>query len=349
MSPSSVTPATVTRRTRVFPLSKGEGTHSKALSIVDGSVLRYSPTGATWFFEGPSLLGGDTQSLLLSLRKTLDIYPQWTGSLHMPLHNVAFHSVPHTQRFNRPQLTWGTDNDPGVEFIEASSSYSLSLMPSAIERASSHQQWDASFISNLGTLSAEPKLALHDQKQSQGLPCLVIQTTRFACGGMAIALKLAHPCADAQTLLTFVHDWAKIHRGSQGLDTEREFAPQLLDQVAGGNIDGPTPNPEIMARSQMIPLHRFDWWASATPDCPPFMLPSTEIPHSVTLADVPIELGRPLPWKTWDILTPALECFVHFTQAEIITMWEAAVVAANKIGVSGPPKISKLDALLAHI
>ncbi|KIK68858.1 hypothetical protein GYMLUDRAFT_67568 [Collybiopsis luxurians FD-317 M1] len=347
---TSITAATPTRCTRVFPYSKVEGASStKALSIVDGSVLRYSPASAIWFFDAPSSPSADTESLLLSLRKTLDIYPQWAGSLHMPDPNVVSDCAPHTQRYNRPQLTWGAVDDPGVEFIESRSSHTLSMLPNPVERANSHRAWDASPLAALGTLSATSKLALHDRKSSKGLPCMTVQITNFACGGVAIAVKFAHPLADAQTLLTFVHDWAKIHRGLSV--PAREFAPQLLDTTAEGDIDAPSPNHEILARSKVVPLHRFDWWASATPDCPPFMRSGTEIPAPVSSAPtVIVEPGRPLPWKTWDILAPARPYFVYFTHAEIIRMWEAAfaAVGAGTLG-SGSPKISKLDALLAHI
>ncbi|KAE9408542.1 hypothetical protein BT96DRAFT_849139 [Gymnopus androsaceus JB14] len=338
--------ATVTRRTRVFPFTKPRNAvHStKALSIVDGTVLRYSATRAVWFFDAPSHLPPvDLESLCLSLRKTLDFYPQWAGSLHMPIPNVVSNSLRHTQRFNRPQLTWGAPEDPGVEFIEAQSQHFLSMLPTPAERADVHRIWDASLVTSLGTLSDIPKLALHDRVSSDGLPCMIVQVTTFLCGGVAIAVKLAHPLADAQTLLTFIHDFARIHRGLVDPAPSRDFAPELLDKAAEGDIDAPLPDPDIIARSKNIPLHRYDWWASATPDCPSYMLPETVIPPQVTLTG--LELGTPLPWKSWDIMAPIRYYRVYFTHSEIMAMWKAAIVA----GGAGGPRISKLDALLAHI
>ncbi|KAF9059784.1 hypothetical protein BDP27DRAFT_1238072 [Rhodocollybia butyracea] len=328
---------------RLFPFSRNDTERfTKALSILDGSVQRYSATSATWFFDAPQPQA-TLPTLSISLRKVLDVYPQWAGSLHMPNSKVAPDSAPHTQRFNRPQLTWGSPNDPGVEFIEAHSPLNLSLLPSPAERAKVHRVWDASVVASLGTLSDTPKLALHDQVSSEGLPCMVVQATTFADGGIAIAVKLAHPLADAHTLLTFVHDWASIHRGLPA--PSREFAPELLDQLAEGNIDASAPNPEIIARSIDVPLHRFDWWASATPDCPPYMLPQTMIPPPLaTYSDLPVKLGRPLPWKSWDIMSPVQYYIIHFSYSEIMNIWKAAVPA-----LSDAAKISKLDALLAHI
>lgn len=333
--------ATITGRTRILPYSKPTVCSTKALSIIDGTVLRYSPTRAVWFFDAP-VQSVDMEALSLSLRKTLDLYPQWAGSLHMPNPNIVSHSVHHTQRFNRPQLTWGTPDDPGVEFITAQSPHSLiSLLPTPEERESSHRVWDASIVASLGTLSATPKLALHDLKSFDGLPCMVVQITTFLCGGVAVAVQLPHPLADAQTLLTFVHDFSRIHQGLP--PKSREFAPELLDQMAEGDIEAPLPDPDIIARSRDIPLHRYDWWASGTPDCPSYMLPETAIPSEVPTEG--LDLGRPLPWKTWDIVAPVRYYLVHFTRSEVLEMWKAATDAAN----TGELKISKLDALLAHI
>ncbi|KAJ3786314.1 hypothetical protein GGU11DRAFT_589503 [Lentinula aff. detonsa] len=345
----TIVSASITSRRRIFPFAvrPGNGTHlTKALSIVDGSVLRYSPARATWFFDAPALPLSipDTESLATSLSKVLNSYPQWSGSLHMPHPNADTNSTSHDQRFNRPQLTWGTDDDPGVEFIEAQSLHRLSLLPTPEERARSHRIWDASIVAPLGTMSDTPKLALHDRVSSEGLPCMVVQITKFACGGIAIAVKFAHPLADAQTLLTFIHDWAAVHRGLTV--PIREFAPELLDRTAAGDIDASLPDRDILSRSGSIPLHKFDWWASGTPDCPPFMLPETEIPSQ--FADVEtLELGRPLPWKTWDILAPVRYYVVHFTRQEIINMWQAATSAAAN--TPNDLRLSKLDALLAHI
>ncbi|KAJ3713446.1 hypothetical protein C8R42DRAFT_593428 [Lentinula raphanica] len=344
--------ATVTGRRRVFPSSTSRPTNgipfTKALSIVDGSVIRYSPARAAWFFDAPNV--SDSEALVESLSKTLALYPQWSGSLHMPEPNVATNSAPHTRRYNRPQLTWGLDDDPGVEFIEAQSPHHLSsLLPTPEERAKSHRVWDASVVAALGTMSDTPELALHDRVSSKGLPCMVVQATRFTCGGIAIAVKFAHPLADAQTLLTFVHDWAAVHRGLTV--PVREFAPELFDQTSEGDIDAPLPDPSILARSHRLPLHRYDWWASATHDCPPFMLPATVIPPDFTNGNAgTLDLGTPLPWKTWDILAPVQYYAIHFTREEILNMWQAATSdAATTTSGNSQVKVSKLDALLAHI
>ncbi|KAK7449176.1 hypothetical protein VKT23_013325 [Stygiomarasmius scandens] len=257
----------------------------------------------------------------------------------------------HTKRFNRPMLTWGTATDPGVEFVQANSSHKLAeLIPSCEERASKYRVWDGSIIASMGIFPESPKLALYDRTTYDGLPCLIIQVTSFACGGMAITVKLAHVLADAQTLLTFVHDWAtqnrRLYEGKEVQVIQRPFQPELVDAAAEGDIDAVVPDEKILTKAKSIPLHRYDWWASAN-DCPDFMLPSTEIPDAVK-SRIPLTFEKPMPWSQWDILAPVSYRLVHFSREEIIAMWSASVSAISQT-TSIPPKVSKLDALFAHL
>ncbi|KAF5365311.1 hypothetical protein D9758_005454 [Tetrapyrgos nigripes] len=359
ISMSNIQPATENYRQRVLPYSSEaiikEGPFTRSLSIVDATVLRYTPTCATWIFDPTHSYSLDT--LFLSLSKTLDSYPQWCGSLHMPRNNDSpSAAASHAERFNRPLVTWGTPADLGVEFIKAESPHKLAkLIPSCEERATAHRIWDGNVIPLLGIFPQTPNLALYDRVSHEGLPCMIIQVTTFACGGLAITVKLAHVLADAQTLLTFVHDWATQNRRLlEGMKVEdvkvikRPFQPELVDAAAEGDIDAATPDGAVIAKARSIPLHRHDWWASSTEDCPPFMLKSTEIPEAFRNSVPSLTLGKPLPWSQWDMLAPVSHYLIHFSRDEVLAMWDASVAAISQ-KASPAPKISKLDALFAHM
>ncbi|THU85664.1 hypothetical protein K435DRAFT_732098 [Dendrothele bispora CBS 962.96] len=358
-------PAIKTSSERVFPLSteaiKQNGPFAKSLSVVDATVLRYSPASATWLFDGSEGTHLSIDVLVLSLRRTLDSYPQWSGYLHMPIGNdhPSASVADHTKRFNRPMLTWGTSADPGVEVIQAKSPHRLAeLIPSCEQRASRYRVWDGRVIASMGIFPESPNLALYDRVTCDDLPCVIVQLTTFACGGLAITVKLAHVLADAQTLLTFVHDWATQNRwlvgGAKVEDVgiiERPFQPELVNRAADGDIDVAIPDEKILAKAKSIPLHRYDWWASAD-DCPSFMLKSTEIPDAIKTNQSSLSFGKPMPWRQWDILAPVSYYLVHFSREEVIAMWEASVtttISQSQTTTSSPPKISKLDALFAHL
>ncbi len=90
---------TVQSRRRVYPESHGLSAHAKteALSIFDNTVLNYATSGCIWFCD-QSL---NVDQLTLSLKKTLDVYPQWAGVLHFAEY---IRDGSHTHRQGRMQL-----------------------------------------------------------------------------------------------------------------------------------------------------------------------------------------------------------------------------------------------------
>ncbi|KAI3811504.1 hypothetical protein L1987_21228 [Smallanthus sonchifolius] len=56
------------------------------------------------------------------------------------------------------------------------------------------------------------------------IPLLVLQVTRFACGGFSLGFNISHVVADGQSALHFVSEWARVCRG-ESLDT-----PPYLDR-----------------------------------------------------------------------------------------------------------------------
>jgi hypothetical protein len=171
---------------------------------------------------------------------------------------------------------------------------------------------------------------------------MIVQVTAFAEGGVSIAIKLAHPLADAHTLLRFANDWASVNRaikmGTLPPVLAPVFDPSLLDRAAAGDIDAPQSNVALIKISHALPLHRYDWWASAA-DCPASLAPTTIIPPALSLEDIG-PMGNPLPWSDWDVMAPVSHHSVNFSSNELQAMWEEA---------SSISRVSHLDALLAHI
>ncbi|XP_027185785.1 spermidine hydroxycinnamoyl transferase-like [Coffea eugenioides] len=50
------------------------------------------------------------------------------------------------------------------------------------------------------------------------VPLLLVQITKFACGGVSIGLAVSHVIADGQSACHFVSEWAKIARGEKSDD-----------------------------------------------------------------------------------------------------------------------------------
>ncbi|KAJ7094378.1 transferase family-domain-containing protein [Mycena epipterygia] len=340
--PTTKMQITPTSSSRLFP-DEPAFARTTALSILDASVGNFGPAAAAWVYDVPPEHGKPAFApthLRLSLTKTLIAYPQWAGQLQYTQYNPA---GDHTSRSRRYQVTYGTAADPGVEFVEASCNADVAtLFPSLEERAAGPGAFDAS---SLGALDLLPNtsLASHTMADFTGLPCLIVQVTSFKCGGLVIALKASHPLADAQTLTTFVNDWALVNSALvQNLPPPvlaPIFSPAALDQAALGDIDVASPDPAIIKIARELPIHRYDWWASAE-GCPAGALDSTKPPpHLVSLTD--IELGRPLPWHEWDLQAPVSNFLLYFSADELSRIWAAAA--------SPGAQISRFDALQAHL
>ncbi|KAJ7167786.1 transferase family-domain-containing protein [Mycena filopes] len=314
------------------------------LSILDASVGNFSAAAAAWAFDAPVLEQGVSalapDHLKLSLVRTLNGYPQWAGQLQYTKYDAA---GTHTSRSRRLEVVYGAPTDPGVEFVVASSDAALeAVFPSLEQRTSGLGVFDASSLVAVAFLPSSPDLASHSSGDFAGLPCLIVQVTTFKCGGVVIAVKSSHPLADAQTLTTFVNDWAAVNRALvQDLPPptlDPVFLPGALDQAASGDIDAPSPDPEILKIAHELPIHRYDWWASAKGSPAP---DSSKIPpHLASIADT-LELGPTLPWKEWDLQAPVSNYLLHFSAEELTRIWAAA---------SSPGEtISRFDALQAHV
>lgn len=327
--------------------------------MLDATVARFAPTSALWLFDPPAepraRAALSTDQLTLSLRKTLDAYPQLAGQLRRAPFK-ADDSGDHTQRHGRLRLTYGSADDPGVELVVARFPGAVAqLAPSATERASrAGGWWDAGQLPSAELLCPDVPLALHDMSSADwaGLPCMLVQLTIFDCGGLAIGLRFPHALADAQTLLRFVHDWAAVNRAMAAHAPLPELAsvfdPQILDRAAAGDIDAARPDPALVAAARALPLHRYDWWASAR-GCPAFLADAARVPAELDPAAVG-PLGVPLPWAEWDLAADVAHHVLYFGADEVHRMWEAAT-ASTAMTSSSPStvRVSHLDALLSHV
>lgn len=225
----------------------------------------------------------------------------------------------------------------------------VDLVPTAEERANLNAgKWTIDTQLPSHTLLSPEPVAFQDNVSHLGLPGVSIQVTQFADGGWAVGVKMCHALADATSLVTFMHDWSRVNRamavGSAIPTLSPVFQPSLLDSLAAGDIDAPQPDMPIVHRVRRLPMHRYDWFASGTPRCPPFFIPFTRPPPELDInRDAAHMRGVPIPWEEWDLSVPVRHTIFHFSAFEIRKMYTDA--SATTEGV----KLSKLDALLAHV
>ncbi|OJT03674.1 Spermidine hydroxycinnamoyl transferase [Trametes pubescens] len=342
---SSTTPSLeLISRTRILPEDHtGSGTRTVPLSILDNTVVNYAMTSAAWYYDKPAEGSQAFSSELLSksLQKTINAYPQWAGQLQWIPYDLS-----RGQRHGRVCILYGSPADPGVEFIVTRFPTTLaSLIPDNDTRIK-NGVWCADDFP-AAQLLYPTELALYNTKEYAGRPSVSVQLTAFACGGFGVALRIVHPIADATAMHQFVKDWSAINSALLNNHPPPTpapiFDPSLVDKAAAGDLTKPAIDPEILRTARTLPLVRYDWWKFA-PGCPAPMLPSTAIPQELAGTDLgPSE--TPAPWDTWDIFAPVSHCLLYFTPVEVQRLWEDASAQLP----AGAPRVSRLDALFAHL
>ncbi|KAG2171616.1 hypothetical protein INT43_008342 [Umbelopsis isabellina] len=344
-----VPPINLLSRERIFPSSRSKSSNPQTvpLSVLDAAVAYFPSASGSWIFDRPHeekvQQALSIESLCRSLREVLNSYPQWAGQLHWAPYNL---NGGHTQRFRRLMLTYGAETDPGVELAIAHCPASLSsIVPDADGRRADNGCYDANQFSQLEVVSTSIPLALHNRTDYEGLPILIVQLTTFECGGISICTKFHHSIADAQTMINFVRDWAAVNRAMAAELEPPKFAhiynPFELDNAAAGDIDTPKPDTELVQIAKSLPLHHYDYWASAN-GCPTWALPETEIPSALDPNTIE-KFGTPLPWSTWDLSKPVSTYLIHFASQEIENM---KLEAAKELG---GVRVSHMDVLLSHV
>ncbi|CAG7989971.1 unnamed protein product [Penicillium salamii] len=337
---------------RLFPAERSAPT-TTPLSILDATVVRFAPTGAIWIFDAPNFdRSGLLDHLRSSLIATLSSFPQWSGQLQW----APVGEGNHTNRFNRPILTYGHDSDPGVEWTVIEHPIRTNaIAPTAKERASStagsrHGTWMGDAFDE--SLFVSPnQLALSNLHDYASRPGVQVQITLLD-GGYAVGVKVAHCLADAQTLMIFMHLWSTKSQESFGDEHESSpmgepiFNPQLLDSCAGGDIDGSSCDQALSCTARSLPLHRYSWWDIADEGYPKACIPTTENskPPGDQLEHLQVSPSEPAPWLSWDFSRPASYAQLHFTGEELAHIKTLALADPDSRA-----DISRLDALLAYL
>lgn len=334
---------TILSHTFTQPDPRPDTSKSVTLGIPDNATAGYSPPQAIWFYDAPKDQDiFSTKVLTQSLQRVLSSYPAYAGRLeHIPYRPDGDWS----ERLGRLRVNYGTPTDPGVETVIAHCEAPLaSLIPNAEQRG---RVWNASDVPFALFSGQDLKIALHDGLETGGLPAAIVKMTTFACGGIAIAARLQHVLGDAQAFLQFVRDWAATHRAmAKGLPPPvltPIFDPRILDERAAGDINSAAPDKDILTAARELPVHRYDWWASA-PDCPaPFQHRTKPAPELQSMEAS--ARGRPLPWQDWDTTQPTPHYVLHYTAADIANMYQALAPPPSSTEYA----FSHLDALLAHL
>lgn len=323
------------------------------LSLLDCTAANFSNASAIWLFQKSTLPTDDTFNLARHLRESLahtfQSYPQWMGHLKAvestdgTVPPEAKHFPPHARRFGRIYAHFGTEDDPGVEFVHAKSSATLdSLYPS--DRTSKQPSWlcDSSIFARFMAPVPISQPLKHSVKDDNGLlyPLLAIQVTELACGGFVLALNGAHPLADAITFISLLKDWASVSRSIlEGKPVARPkpvFDHALIDDNAAGDINANQPDEAIIHQALSLPMNRHDWWAPGSTPPWPFKIPAPFDTKDLQPA------GKAMPWAEWDFASLVSNYVVHLSREQVNSLW-------NKANEKSPQKLSQHDAILGHI
>jgi hypothetical protein len=324
------------------------------LSLLDCTAANFSNASAIWLYEKPTLsAAADGFNFVRHLREalavTLQSCPQWCGhlkaveSIDGTVPPEARHFPPHARRFGRLYAHFGTENDPGVEFVHAKSSVTLdSLYPS--DRVSKQPAWPCDSTVFQRFMPAVPisQPLQHSVRDINGglYPLLAVQVTELACAGFVLALNGSHPLADATTFISLLKDWASVSQsillGKPAPQLTSVFDPALIDSGADGDINAEKPDESLIKQAKLLPMHRYDWWAPGSAHPWPFKIPEHFDKPGLEPA------GKTMPWADWDITSPVSNYVVHFSKEQIIYLWK-------RINEGSPQKLSQHDAILAHI
>lgn len=354
---------------KVFPAAPVTGGEKAVrLSIADATVARFSPCAAVWLYDATEA-SRDTNLLRARLQQalgqTLDDYPHFAGQLRWATSNNN-NSEP--LRLGRPVVTYGTREDPGVEFTAAAYDGGLAaLVPSEEARRGGGQRvWIASDFPQDELLPGAELAFESHLGRFEGLPGASAQVTTFSCGGFAVGIKITHCLSDAVCLVQFAKAWSAragalfssetLAAGSSSSPPPRAavFDPSLLDRHAGlqqGRRDAVADDDKIrLARS--LPMHRYDWWRADAPGYPAWAAASSAAtrPTAAQLRDITLSPSTAPPWTTWDAAAPVAHAQIRFGGDEVRRIKAAAqadlVVKEEEEDCLG---ISRLDALLSHV
>ncbi|KAF4996300.1 hypothetical protein FGRMN_4551 [Fusarium graminum] len=323
------------------------------LSLLDCTAANFSNASAIWLFQKPTSSFDDKFNLAHHLRESLSItlrsYPHWTGHLKAievtdgNVSTEAKHFPPHARRYGRLYAHFGTDNDPGVEYVYAKSSATLGyLYPS--NRTSQQRFWPCD-SSNFKKFMAPVPISQplrHSTRDDDGKlhPLLAIQVTVLACGGFVLGMNASHPLADATTSVALLKDWASVSRsileGRPLPSLTPTFNHALIDNHASGDINAGGPDKIIVKQAEALPMNRYDWWAPESAPPWPFAIPEPFATDDLQ------PTGKAMPWTEWDVASPVSNYVIYLNREQVDFL-------SNKANESSIQKLSQHDAILGHI
>ncbi|KAF9022432.1 hypothetical protein BDZ89DRAFT_1070705 [Hymenopellis radicata] len=328
--------------TRLHPAIPSSTQKRVPLSILDSNVVNFACTSGLWVYDKALPIPTITRALELTLARG---YAPWCGQLQFAKYDAERAKTDHTLRYGRVVLEYGSAADPGVEFVVAHCDEPLTSESYFPTRDPNVRLWDAGRTSARGLIPTSPPLALYNLVDYDGLPGVIVQLTTFSCGGIVIGVKMAHCLGDAQTLVTFVTDWASAARSLLNGDEIMEqptaiFDPIRIDSGAGGDIDAPGRDEAIVEKSRTLPINRNDWWAAPlSGNTPTWALGVATIPKEIQDAGHAVEHGTGMPWSEWDFGVAVKHYCMHFAADDVDRIWEACQEPGTTV------RLSKFDTL----
>ena len=265
---------------RVFPLGRvaAASPTTVPLSIADNKCDGFGFTAAVWLFdceevnaeapdaERPPRSHWEGPCLRRSLEATLSLFPWWCGSLsrcpapgaapipHVPVTATLHHLPSHCLRFGRLLLSYGSEADPGVVMVVAECSVQLKDVAPTPRELALQGSWHCRALLSADLCQSAPLLVQAERggtgrEVSTPLPCMLVQVTRFACGGHAVAVRIAHALADVPSIACFVHHWSREYQAFVRDEEGRMSTPM---SPATSSAISPTISPPVPPTMPLI-------------------------------------------------------------------------------------------------
>ncbi|XP_074274275.1 spermidine hydroxycinnamoyl transferase-like [Silene latifolia] len=118
-------------------------------------------------------------------------------------------------------------NAMGVELIDAESKLKIT-------------DYGDLYSSSQKYMDLLPKMDYHAHgKPIDDIPVLVVQVTRFECGGISFGMSVSHVVVDGRSAFHFTKEWARLARGEKLIKIEpcHDRRSLLADEVIAGAMD----------------------------------------------------------------------------------------------------------------
>lgn len=101
----------------------------------------------------------------------------------------------------------------------------------------------------------------------------------------------------------------------------------MIDAAAVGDIDAPTPSPDLLKTAFSLASHRYDWWASASNS--PWPSVATDVLSALAIHPIAEEKAAsstPIPWENLDSTVQVSHVILHLSPAQIDNIRDAAPI-----------------------